>query len=424
MASAYSRDDMSRDAIEDALGSAEFGRDPHPLYRHLRETAPVYWSPTSQQWLVTSYDLVDEVLGQPAAFSSVGAEQSHIARLDEATRAETQTLGVHFATPQLNITDPPDHKRIRRAFGRPFLPREVSRYEAPIAAATWRLLDDATASIRGLDIVRDLAEPLPVHVVALIMGVPESHLDEIRAVTLDQRHFFGTTPPPTTVAREFDHRLGAWLGWLAAWIDERRSAPRDDVFTRTAEMVDAGSITIHEAVATCLHLIIAGNSTTTALIGNAIYRLLASPEQLDTLTATPSLIGNCIEETLRLEAPLPRDRRIAVRDCRLGDAEIRAGDRVSAVLAAANRDPAQFEHPDEFDLGRSFTTHHHASFGRGIHLCLGAPVARLEAAVAVATFLEAVPSPRLVPGFEPDWHIVTTHHGMTTLPVASGLVTA
>lgn len=415
---------MSRDSIEDALGSAEFQRDPHPLYRHLRETEPVYWSPASQQWLVTSYDLVDAVLGQPATFSSVGAEQSHIARLDDDTRAGTPTLGEHFATPQLNITDPPDHTRIRRAFGRPFLPREVSRFEAPIASTARRLLADAHASAGGLDVVRDLAEPLPVRVIALVMGVPESHLNAIREVTLDQRHFFGTTPPPTTIAREFDQRLAAWHEWLTSWIDERRSAPRDDVMTRTAEMVDAGSITIHEAVATCLHLIIAGNSTTTALIGNAIYRLLASPEQLDALTATPSLIGNCIEETLRVEAPLPRDRRIAVRDCQLGDAEIRAGDRVSAVLAAANRDPAQFEQPDDFDIGRSFSTHHHASFGRGIHLCLGAPVARLEAAVAVSTFLDAVPSPRLVSGFEPDWHAVTTHHGMTTLPVASDLVTA
>ena len=415
---------MLGDDIEDALGSAAFQHDPHPLYHQLRETAPVYWSAASQQWLVTSYDLVDEVLTQPATFSSVGAEQSHIARLDDETRADTPVLGEHFATPQLNITDPPDHTRIRRAFGRPFLPREIGRYGAPIASEARRLLEGAAASADGLDVVRDLAEPLPVHVIALIMGVPDSHFDAIAAVTLDQRHFFGTTPPSPDVARVFDDRLDTWHGWLAAWIDERRTAPRDDVLTRAAEMVDAGSLTTHEAIATCLHLIIAGNSTTTALIGNALYRLLASPEQLEMLAADPSAIANCIEETLRVEAPLPRDRRIAVRDCELGGVEIRAGDRVSAVLAAANRDPAQFERPDEFDIGRSFATHHHASFGRGIHLCLGAPVARLEAAVAVATFLDAVPSPRLVPAFEPDWHAVTTHHGMTTLPVTSGLVNA
>jgi cytochrome P450 len=198
---------------------------------------------------------------------------------------------------------------------------------------------------------------------------------------------------------------------------QRRTAPADDVLTRVAGLVDDGTLGVDEAIATLLHLVIAGNSTTTALIGNAVYSLLDHPEQLEVLSASPDLLGNCIEETLRFEAPLPRDRRIAVRDVCLGDVDIRAGERVAAVLAAANRDPGHFIDPDVYDIARSFTTSHHASFGRGIHFCLGAPVARLEAAVALSAVLERCPRPRLAPGFAPDWHTITTHHGLTTLPI-------
>jgi cytochrome P450 len=400
--------------LEAALASAQFSVDPHPTYRRLREIAPVYWHELGRQWLVTSFDLVDEVLADPQRFSSVGAELAHVDQLGEDGRAATPVLHAHFAANQLNIADPPEHTRIRRALARPFLTREVRRYEAQVAAIAGRLID---AGGRRPDVVSDLAEPLPVEVIAVVIGVPESHRTRIPVITMDQRRFFGTTPPTPQLAEPFDEHLREWHDLLVGWIDERRAAPCDDVLTRVAALVDDGTLALDEAVATCLHLVIAGNSTPTALIGNAVYSLLAHPEQFDVLAASPLLLTNCIEETLRYEAPLPRDRRIATCDTELGGAAIRRGDRVVAVLAAANRDPEHFADPDTYDIARSFTAGHHASFGRGIHFCLGAPVARLETAVALTVLFDRFPRPRLVPGFVPDWHAIATHHGLTSLRI-------
>jgi cytochrome P450 len=408
------REPGSDEHIEAQLRSASFAANPHPTYHRLREVLPVYWHEASQQWLVTSFDLVDAVLGDPLTFSSVGAERSHVDALGEEAVSATPVLRSHFATSQLNIADPPEHTRIRRAFARHFLPREVRRYEPQISAIVARLLDAAGPRV---DVVSDLADPLPVEVIAMIIGVPEEHRPRIPVITMDQRRFFGTTPPTRQHAQPFDLHLREWHDLLVGWIDERRTTPSDDVLSRVAVSIDEGTLDIDEAVATCLHLVIAGNSTTTALIGNAIFLLLDHPDQLDVLSRSPELVSNCVEETLRYEAPLPRDRRIATRDVRLGEADIRAGDRVSAVLAAANRDPDHFAEPDVFDIARQFTAGHHASFGRGIHFCLGAPVARLETAVALSSFFERFPQPRLAPGFIPDWHSITTHHGLTNLPV-------
>jgi cytochrome P450 len=401
-------------ALDEALASPRFAIDPHPTYRRLREVAPVYWHEQGQQWLVTSFDLVDDVLGDPQRFSSVGAEIAHVDRLGADGRSAAPVLHAHFAASQLNIADPPEHTRIRKALARPFLTREVRRYEAQIAAAAVRLIDAAGPR---LDVVGDLAEPLPVDVIAMIIGVPESHRARIPVITMDQRRFFGTTPPTTQLAEPFDEHLREWHELLVGWMDERRAEPADDVLTRVAGAVDDGTLALDEAVATCLHLVIAGNSTTTALIGNAVYSLLANPEQLDVLAASPQLLANCIEETLRFEAPLPRDRRIATCDTELGGAAIAHGDRVVAVLAAANRDPEHFADPDSYDIARTFTSGHHASFGRGIHFCLGAPIARLETAVALNVLFERFPRPRLVPGFVPDWHAIATHHGLTSLRI-------
>jgi len=190
--------------------------------------------------------------------------------------------------------------------------------------------------------------------------------------------------------------------------------------TRAAEVVDSGAVTPDEAAATLLHFIIAGNGTTTALIGTVVFALLTHPEQLAEVQADPELIDNCIEETLRWEAPLPRDRRVAVADTTLGGVAIGAGERVYGVLAAANRDPAHFEDPDDFNIHRTFSARHHAAFGRGIHFCLGAPVARLEAAIALRRLLAHMPRPRLIDGFEPVWHDIATHRGLVSLPVEAG----
>ena len=404
--------------LESALTSELMRSDPHRVHRALRETAPVYYSATVGGWLVTAYDLVEEVLTDQRRFSSAGAETRFIERLDPKTADNTATLRRHFAAPQLNTADPPDHTRIRRAFGRSFLTRDVARYAGRIEAAADELLSTALLA-DSFDAVSSFAEPLPVRVISEIIGVPASHQDRIPIVTMDQRYFFGTVHPSETTANHFDASLEEWHGLLSGWLRDRLVDPRDDVMTRAASVIDEGGLSLDEAIATLLHFVIAGNGTTTALIGNIIFALASHPEQLDALIAEPDLLGNCIEETLRWEAPLPRDRRIAVEETTLDGNIINKGDRVYSVLAAANRDPAHFADPDTFNIHRSFTAKHHAAFGRGIHFCLGAPVARLEAAIAVRRLLEHIPHLRLEPQFRPRWHDISTHRGLTTLPIVT-----
>ncbi len=409
---------MRTSQIEEVLSHPSFHIDPHPVYHRLRQHAPVYWSEAEGQWLVTSFDLVDEMLSRPEDFSSVGFEQRRIHQLAGPVRARAARVEEHFAAPQLVSSDPPDHTRLRRAFGRVFLPRRVAGLSPVIRELADRLL--AGKREGTLDVIGDYAEPLPVEVVSEIVGVPPSHRGRIPAVTLDQREFFGVRQLTADHAERFSATLGEWHGLLIGWMDDRRSDPADDVLTVAAGMVDESRITVDEAVATLLHLVIAGNGTTTALIGSVVYHLLRDPERAARVTADRSLLANAVEETLRFETPLPKDRRIAVRHCRLGDSEIRRGDLVMAVLAAANRDPDQFPDPDRFDLDRSFSERHHVAFGRGIHLCLGAAVARLETVIALDALLDHRVQPRLDPGFEPVWHAVHTHRGLVALPLRGG----
>ena len=403
--------------IEDRLTAPSFQRNPHPTYHFLRRHAPVYWSDRRGYWLVTSMDLVAEVLGNAADFSSVGFETRRIDQLSDDVAGEAKGVGEHFSTPQLVSSDPPDHTRIRRAFGASFLPRKVAPLEPLIRDAAERILD--TANPQRPDIVSDFAEPLPVEVVSEIIGVPRDSRDRIPVVTMDQRVFFGSSSLTAQQAGHFSRTLDEGHVLLTSWMNDRRDAPRDDVLTRAAEMVDEGRISADEAVTTLLHLVIAGNGTTTALISSAVYHILRHREQARLLYENRDLLANAVEEALRYEAPLPTDRRIANREVTLGGQVIEQGDLVMSVLAAANRDPDHFPNPDAFDITRSFKSSHHFAFGRGIHLCLGAPVARLEATIALDTIFDRFGLARLPEDFEPDWHAITTHRGLRTLPIRS-----
>lgn len=405
----------SIDTIEERLSHPSFQADPHPTYHLLRREAPVYWSELRGHWLVTSMDLVDQVLSNPEDFSSVGFEARRIERLPTEVAKHARRVAEHFATPQLVSSDPPDHTRLRRAFGSQFLPRKVTPLDGMIRAAADQLLD--AADRHRPDVVSDYAEPLPVEVISEIVGVPEEARVRIPVVTLDQREFFGSPTLVDEHARRFSDTLEEWHGLLTRWMEERRLNPSDDVLTRAAEMVDAGRISNDEAVTTLLHLVIAGNGTTTGLIGNTVYHVLRHQDQARLLAENPVVSANAVEEALRFEAPLPTDRRIATRTLSLGDKTVEEGDLVMSVLAAANRDPAHFPDPDAFDVTRTFNASHHFAFGRGIHLCLGAPVARLEATVALQTLFERFGVPRLPDGFEPDWHAISTHRGLKTLPI-------
>jgi cytochrome P450 len=404
-------------SVEHAFQSGSVFDAPHDVYRTLRETAPVYWSPYLGQWLVTSHELVLQVLGQPRAFSSFGFDTGYIRQLPDETRARTATLEHHFEQRGLIQLDPPDHARLRRALQPHFTARVIAGLEDLIRARVADLLEDRDG---GLDVIADFAGPLPVRVIADLLGVGEDERDGFPRWSRDAVRFFGTPLPDPTYAEDLDRDLVQWRALLERLLRARAKAPRDDLLSAVAELVETGSITLEEALFTCAHFLIAGHETTTNMIGNAMFCLITHPDELKALLDEPALIEGALEEVLRYEPPIQRVRRVATEMVELGGATIDAGEPVIPVLAAANRDPARFEDPDRFDVRRplSGSANRHVAFGHSIHLCIGAPLARLEGRLALPALLECCPVPSLPVGFVPRWRRTINLRGLESLPIS------
>jgi len=409
--------------VEDAFRSGEVVHNPHTVYRRLRERAPIYWSPYLGQWLVTSCELVEEVLRKPRLFSNFGFDTGYIGRLPDGERERVPTLDHHFQQRGLIQADPPEHTRLRRALGGHFTAKVVEQLEDRIQAAVDDLLSAAPAE---LDIIRDLAGPLPVRVVAELLGVDEEDCKGFPRWSADAVRFFGTPIPDADNAHRLDADLVEWRGLLERLLRERQVEPRDDLLSTVAQLVEVGAISHEEALFTCVHLLIAGHETTTNLIGNTLFCLLSHPDALRATVEDPALLPGAIEEVLRVEPPIQRVRRVATEACELGGVAIAAGQPVIAVLFAANRDPARFVDPDRFDILRDLggSAQRHTSFGHGVHFCLGAPLARLEAPIAVQAVLNRHPRAVLPDGFVPAWQPTINMHGLRSLPITSHVATA
>lgn len=407
---------MAIEAIESEFRTGAL-RDPHAVYRRLREEAPVYWSPYLQQWLVTSFELVEAVLRQPRLFSNFGFDTGYIGRLEDADRANVPTLVHHFAQRGLIQADPPEHTRLRRVLGAPFAAAAIGSLETRIRRTVDGLVESAPRA--DFDVVRDLAGPLPVSVIADLLGVPEHERGGFPSWAGDAVRFFGTAQPDADNARRLDASLGEWRALIDRLLEERRQHPQDDLLTEVARLVTAEELTHEEALFTCVHLLIAGHETTTNLIGSSVLCLLAHPEALAAVRDDQGLLPNAIEEVLRFEPPIQRVRRAAAEDCELGGQSIHKGDAVIPVLASVNRDEARFADPDTFDVRRDLagSRMRHAAFGHGVHFCLGAPLARLEAPIAVSAVLQHFQDPGLPEGFEPQWKPTLNMRGLLSLPV-------
>ena len=410
--------------VENAFRSGSFFQEPHQIYRRLREEAPVYWSPYLGQWLVTSYEHVEEVLRQPRVYSNFGFDTSYIGRLADDERTDVPTLEHHFRQRGLIQADPPEHTRLRRALGGHFTGKVVAQLEDPIRTAIGELLAARTGD--GLDVVTDLAEPLPVRVIAELLGVGPDRRAGFPRWSAAAVRFFGTPLPDAENARRLDSDLVEWRTLLEALFGERRRAPSDDLLTVVVGLVDSGSITEEEALFTCVHLLIAGHETTTNLIGNTMFCLLTNPTAMKAALEDQALLPGAIEEVLRFEPPIQRIRRVAIDTADLGGAQIRPGEAVIPVLAAANRDPVRFDEPDHFDIRRVLdgSAQRHVSFGHGVHFCLGAPLARLEAPAAIGALLDRCPHATLPEGFVPEWKRTLNMRGLRSLPITSEWVSA
>jgi cytochrome P450 len=328
-------------------------------------------------------------LRQPEQFSSAGRVSYLLKNLDAEVRQNLAALEAHY---QIGIahSDPPDHTRLRSLLNKVFTPRMVEAWRPRIETVTQELMD-AMLQQDQPDIIRDIAYPLPATIIAEMIGAAPQDIPLFRQWAADINRLFELGGRMSAAAAETaQNSLHTMREYILKLVDARRVTPQEDIIGR---LVDAEEkLTINELVSTCVTLFVAGHETTTNLIGNGMYLLLKHPEQMRLLQHNPALIPAAIEEILRYEPSVPRAWRIVKNDVLLHDQTINAGALIFPMLSAANRDPAYFPNPDHFDIQRD--NHHPLAFGYGIHFCLGAPLARIEGAIAIAALLRRLPAMR------------------------------
>lgn len=387
----------------------ELRENPYPFYRQLREQDPVHWSELTESWLLTRYDDVVSVLKSPMFSADRRRARNRIAQMITAQQDESLLAR---ATTMLGA-DPPEHTRLRNLVSKAFAPRAVEAMRPRIQRLAVELLDAADPD--DFDLIRDLAYPLPVIVIAEMLGVPPARRAQFKRWSDD---IVATLGGPFVAPEVQERGLRAaheMAEYFAGVIEERRADPQDDLISGLIAAEERGDVlSPEEMIATCILLLAAGNETTTNLIGNGMIALARNPDQRRLLTSDFSLIESAVEELLRYDGPVQSTARVALEETEIGGRTIEPGQLVMTSLAAANHDPAQFARPDELDLTRQ--DNRHVAFGFGIHFCLGAPLARLEAQTAFVELLSRWPEPELVRD-QVDWGPSFILRGPKSLPL-------
>jgi cytochrome P450 len=388
----------------------EVHEDPYPLYHRLRAEDPVHRSPLGF-WVLTRHADVLAVLRDPRM--SRDPRRSERVALLRASAEVDELLASEEAAPSMLFVDPPDHTRLRTLVNKAFTPAAVERLRPRVEEIVAGLLDRA-AGAGAMDVVEELAYPLPVTVICELFGVPEADRDRFRAWSRGLVHLLDPLVASDALERALRARQ-ALRDYLGGLIAERRAHPTGDLLTALIAAEDQGhQLTEAELVSMCVLLLVAGHETTVNLIANGMLALLRDPAARARLEADAALARGAVEELLRYDSPVQFTSRHALADLDVGGRRVRAGETVVAVLGAANRDPAQFPDPDRLDLGRA--PNRHVAFGGGIHFCLGAPLARMEAAIAIPAMLARLPGLELGPR-PPVRRDTVTLRGLASLPV-------
>jgi cytochrome P450 len=387
--------------------------DPYPLYGALRAHGPTLLGDNNLAVFARFADC-DEILRSPDAASD--RLKSTVTQRMIADGAAPRPFGA----PGFLFLDPPDHTRLRRLVSKAFVPKVVNALRPDITALVDSLLA-AAGDGEPFDVISGLAYPLPVAVICRLLGVPLADEPEFSAASGLLAQSLDPFVSVTGAAGEgVDERLAAarWMReYLRDLIGVRRRHPADDLMSALISVEEAGdALTEDEIVATCNLLLIAGHETTVNLIANAVLALLREPAQWTALAADPDRVAAVTEETLRYDPPVQLVGRVAARDMTIGGVTVPRGDTMLLLLAAAHRDPEPFERPDVFDPDRPAIKH--LGFGKGPHFCLGAPLARLEAAVALTALTAAFPGAALAA--EPVYKQNVTLRGMSSLLVDLG----
>lgn len=376
--------------------------DPYPYYRELRDSAPVHRIDGLGAYAISRYDDVAFVLGRADLFSSDAMQTMFIAgadprdgagaaeRLSAVARALPFRLKEMAAARNLISTDPPQHEVMRRVVSRGFTPRRIAMLEGRVAAVVAECVDRCRRQPR-FDLMHELAIPVPTIVIAEMLGVERARQDDFKRWSdwiISQSS--GSRRGEPMSATGYAEVLRELSLYLVSVIDERRRNPTDDLISTLIEAQEgSGALTPMEVVIFVILLLVAGNETTTNLIGNAVNALLDHPEQLERVIERRELLPSLVDETIRFDGPIQFVFRRATQDVTIADTRLSAGSIVMPILGSANRDERQFANPDVFDIRRDASGH--IGFGHGVHFCLGASLARLEAKLALDALLDDLP---------------------------------
>lgn len=382
--------------------------NPYPLFAQLRAEDPVHWDPYLHSWVVTRYTDVVTVLRDFSASRTPTPEQLSsmgLSRLDPLARVMVK---------QMLFLDPPSHSRIRGLAACAFTPQRVSALKSRIQQLTDSLLDEVQARGR-IDVIADLGEPLPAIITSELLGVSAEHARALKVWSANFAEMLGNFQHNPDRVPIMLNTIENLTSFFRKAVEEQKKEPRPGLIHSLIKAeVEGNRLTDDEIIANCIITMVGGLETTTNLIGNGVLTLLRHPHQMERLRSDPSIIAPAIEELLRYESPSQHTARLAPADVELGGKQIRKRQAVIAVMAAANRDPERFPDPERLNLTRE--DNRHLAFGWATHFCFGAPLARIEGQIAMATLLRRFPKLALEPG-PITWRTNLGLRGLNALPL-------
>ncbi|MGE0825070.1 MAG: cytochrome P450 [Candidatus Binatia bacterium] len=397
--------------VHDNLSAPEIIADPYPYFHQLRAEDPVHWNEKWGGWILTRYDDVQSSFQDKRLSAD---RMSPFMRSLPKEQAEELQPSFQIFSKWMVFTDPPVHTRLRMLVNKAFTPRRVEELRPRIQEIVDELLDSIEKQGQ-VELIRDFAYILPVTVIAEMLGVPPRDREQIKTWSDEVTLFiFGAIGVPDRRERA-QQALLELANYLRGVIAERRAQPRNDLISALlAAQEQDDTLSEDEIVGTCTLALFGGHETTTNLISSSTLALLRNPDQRRRLAENPSLIASAVEEFLRYDGPSKSMVRLALEDFDLRGKTIKKGQRLLLVQSAANRDPERFPEPDRLDIARQ--PNPHVAFGYGIHFCLGAPLARLEAQITLSSLFRRFPHLRLT-SEQLEWHPTIVSRALKALPV-------